>query len=225
LCSAAEVPSYSEIHDSSPFVAPPQVAAPYVAFSKAGFEVDVASILGGEPPVDAGSLGDMAKSDECVAFAADAGAAAKLAATQPVDAFVATAASYAAVFLPGGHGTALDFRGSDGLKKVIENAYAAGGVIGAVCHGPCGLLSAEIDGKPLVAGKKVTGFSNVEEQMVGLEGKVPYSLEDALVQLGGTYAKGDPWGPFVQVDGRLVTGQNPGSSKLCGDKIVELLSA
>ena len=122
-------------------------------------------------------------------------------------------------------GTCIDFKGSAGLKAVVEGAYSAGAVVGAVCHGPCGLLSAQHNGKPIVSGKNVTGFSNVEEDQVGLSGKVPYSLEDALIEQGGSFSKGAPWAPYVQVDGKLVTGQNPGSSKASAEAIVEVLKA
>lgn len=202
-----------------------ELAAPYVVFSKAGFEVDVATIAGGAPPIDPSSLGDMAKSEECVAFQSDAGAQAKLAAAAAIDAVAAQAAQYVAVFLPGGHGTCLDFRSSLGLKAAVENAYSAGAVVGAVCHGPCGLLTAEHNGKPLLAGKNVTGFSNVEEEQVGLTAHVPYSLEDAMVAAGGAFSKGAAWAPHVQVDSKIVTGQNPGSSKASAEAIVQLLSA
>lgn len=223
--------------------------------------MDIASVEGGAPAADPSSLADSAASEDTRAFLADAVAQAKVAATRPVSEFESKAGEYRAVFLPGGHGTAIDFAPrcvspvcalggtpqrvcrppfvvftaacgvcgcpSAGLKAVVEGVYANGGVVAAVCHGPCGLVTPldTATGRPLVAGKRVTGFSNAEEAAVGLLDKVPFALEDKLKESGGVYECGGLWAPHVVVDGRLVTGQNPASSKAAGDAVVALLAA
>ncbi|KAK9918654.1 hypothetical protein WJX75_005678 [Coccomyxa subellipsoidea] len=109
------------------------------------------------------------------------------------------------------------------LRKAVETAAKQGKVISAVCHGPAGLVSAELDGKPFVRGKKVTSFSNSEEESVGKEAVVPFLLEDKLLELGAKYEKGKDWSPFVVQDGKLVTGQNPQSSAPLAEKVVSTL--
>merc|ERR1711924_33534 len=124
------------------------------------------------------------------------------------------------IFLAGGHGTCVDF--ADGAADIVTRAYAAGKVVGAVCHGPFGLTKAMDGDAALVKGKKVCGFSNAEEAAVVDMRKfdpVPPSLEDKLKEAGGDYQPGDMFAPNAVRDDRLVTGQNPGSSveaaKLC----------
>lgn len=143
--------------------------------------------------------------------------------TKPISEYVNIAGEYAAIFLPGGHGTVIDFKSSDDLKNAVQNVYKAGGVVSAVCHGQCGLLTAKDDaGDFIVKGKKLTSFSNEEETQVGLFGKV-FSLEDEMKSCGADWSQGPAWGSHVVVDGKFVTGQNPASSKAVGQKIVELL--
>eukprot|EP00668_Euglena_longa_P040834 GGOE01053750.1.p1 GENE.GGOE01053750.1~~GGOE01053750.1.p1 ORF type:complete len:253 (-),score=93.74 GGOE01053750.1:4-702(-) len=206
-----------------------EVAAPYNVFRAAGLQVTLASITGGKPPVDANSLADMFVTEDCKRFKEDAAAQAALASTQPVSLFleVAKAGQIDAVFLPGGHGTAADFPESVPLRQVLEAVYSKGGVVSAVCHGPCGLVNVTdvATGQPLVKGKQVTGFSNEEEEQVGLTSKVPFLLEDGLKEKGGVYSKLDPWTPHAVADGRLVTGQNPQSSHATAVKVVEVLKA
>ena len=117
------------------------------------------------------------------------------------------------VFLPGGHGTMWDLPNSKALGDLLGRAFDKGAVVGAVCHGPAGLLSARLaSGDPLVHGRRVAGFTNSEEDAVGLSDVVPFMLEDQLKAQGGHHQKGPDWQPFAIADGNLVTGQNPASS-------------
>ena len=114
--------------------------------------------------------------------------------------FLTQAAEFAAVFLPGGHGAALDFKPSTALKSVIESCYAGNGIIAAVCHGCAGLVTPTdlSNGEPLIKGKTITGFSDVEETQVGLFGIVPFSIEAEFKKLGANYEQADPWNPKVR---------------------------
>jgi len=133
-----------------------ELAAPALTLRRAGFEVDIASITGGEPPIDAKSLAEPYTSEDTAAFSADEEFQSKVKNTKSVDEYVASAGDYSAVFLPGGHGTVIDFKGSAGLKAVVEGVHKAGGIISAVCHGQCGLLTAKDEaGEFIVKGKKV----------------------------------------------------------------------
>ena len=131
----------------------------------------------------------------------------------------------AAIFFAGGHGTMWDFRGDKELAQLATDVARAKGVVGAVCHGPAALVDLELDGKRLVADQPVTGFSNAEEEAVGLTNVVPFLLEDALVKAGGRYTKAAAnFGAHVQVGRNLVTGQNPASTKGVAEAIVKLLA-
>ncbi len=128
------------------------------------------------------------------------------------------------LFMCGGHGTCTDFVSQPSLKEAIENCFRANKLVAAVCHGPMCLADCvKEDGKPLVEGLKVTGFSNTEEEVVQLTGVVPFLLENKLKELGGIYERAEDWNSKVVVDGNLVTGQNPQSSDACAAACVELL--
>ncbi|MGJ3264811.1 MAG: type 1 glutamine amidotransferase domain-containing protein [Salinarimonas sp.] len=191
-----------------------ELAAPYYALVDAGHTVEIASIAGGAPKADPASLdAEEAKRPQAVrrllADAAAMDALTRTAAVATID-----PAAYDAVFLPGGHGTMWDFPESDALTRAISAIYARGGVVGAVCHGPAGLLGAtRPDGRPLVEGLRVNGFTDEEEDKVGLASVVPFLLESRLVAQGARFEKAGPFEPFAVRDGRLVTGQNPMSSE------------
>lgn len=206
-----------------------EVASPYNLLVDAGFNVEIASIAGGSPPLDIGSTAESFVTEDTARFVADAVASQKMANTKPISDYVERAKSgeFAAVFLPGGHGAALDFQPSADLKSVIESCYSKNGVIAAVCHGCAGLMTPmdTVKGEHLVKGKKITGFSDVEETQVGLIGVVPFSIEAEFKKLGALYQQADAWHPLVCVDNRVITGQNPQSSKEVGQELVKILSA
>ena len=137
---------------------------------------------------------------------------------EPID-----ASAYEAIFFAGGHGTMWDFPNSDTIATRISDIYSAGGVIGAVCHGPAALVGVVVDGKPLVQGKRVAAFTNSEESAVQLTDAMPFLLETKLRELGAEVILADNFQTNVEVDGRLVTGQNPASATKAAEAIVDLL--
>ncbi|MGC1259121.1 type 1 glutamine amidotransferase domain-containing protein [Jannaschia helgolandensis] len=202
-----------------------EMAAPYWALTDAGHDITIASVKGGKPPIDPNSLDDdPAKRPAPVTrFLDDATASAKLENTPAVATL--DVADYDAVFLPGGHGTMWDFAKNDDIARLVSGIYAKDGVVGAVCHGPAGLLGAtKPDGTPLVAGLRVNGFTDSEENTVGLTDQVPYLLESRLRELGGKFEGKDDWAAFAVTDGRLVTGQNPQSAEKVGEQLVAALA-
>jgi putative intracellular protease/amidase len=183
-----------------------ELAAPYYEFHEAGVELTLAS-----PPLDPKSNEPDAQTDDTRRFEADADATAALASTVRLDSVDPTA--FDAIFYAGGHGPLWDLAEDPVSKALIEGALAADRPVALVCHAPGVLRHVTTPaGAPLVEGKDVTGFSNTEEEGVGLTDVVPFLLEDVLTQQGGRYSKGEDWGPYVVTDGLLITGQNPASS-------------
>ncbi|KAH8055323.1 glyoxalase [Aureococcus anophagefferens] len=201
-----------------------EVTGPYYTFTGKGCEVTIASIKGGKVPIDAFSLGEGFKTENDTKFETTGD-------IKILESSVAVSAlspdGFDCIFLAGGHGTVVDF--PDGAADIVSKAAAANKVVGAVCHGPTGLLKATVDGKPLVAGKKVCGFSNEKEAAVigmrNFEEKI-LSLEDELQAAGGEYMPGAMFAPNAVRDGNLITGQNPGSSvkaaELCCEEALGL---
>jgi putative intracellular protease/amidase len=200
-----------------------ELATPYWQLRDAGFEVDFASPKGGEPPADPKS----ARADDRPApvqrFLDSAEAMAALRASKPVAEVEATA--YDGIYLPGGHGTMWDLAQTESVGQAIARAYENGAVIGAVCHGPSGLVGAKLaDGTPLVRGKKVNSFTDSEEEAAGLTEVVPYLLESKLRELGAAFeCNEENFAPHAVRDGRLVTGQNPRSSEEVGRLMITAL--
>jgi len=188
-----------------------ELAAPYYAFKDAGAQIVLASPKGGQPPLDPKSNEPAFQTDLTRRFEADAAANAQLASTVRLDSV--NQADFDTVFYPGGHGPLWDLAEDANSIGLIESFIAAGKPVGLVCHAPGVLRHVKVDGKPLVAGKKVTGFTNTEEEAVGLTQVVPFLVEDTLKELGGVYSKGADWGSYVVQDGLLITGQNPASSE------------
>lgn len=201
-----------------------ELATPYWALVDHGLEVDLASVQGGEPPPDPNSATEENVNDDVRRFLDDDTAMKALKNTAAIE--TVDGSAYRLVFVPGGHGTMFDLSQTPAVGKTIATAFDAGAVVGSVCHGPAGLLDVTLaNGKPLVEGRTVTGFTNSEEKAVGLEDVVPFLLEDRLRALGADYVKGDDFEPHAVRDGRLVTGQNPSSSKKVGELMIEALSA
>ncbi|GIF16819.1 type 1 glutamine amidotransferase domain-containing protein [Actinoplanes teichomyceticus] len=197
----------------------PEAAHPWQVFTRAGHEVEFASVAGGEPPVDGVDLTDPVQK----AFTDDPAVQQRLRHT-PRFADL-DPAGYAAVLFAGGHGAMWDFPGDEGLIRFGRGVYEQGGVVAAVCHGPAALIGLTLSGgTPLVAGKQIAGFTNSEEAAVGLTDVVPFLLQSRLEELGGKHSGAADWQPHVVVDGRLVTGQNPASSTGVAEEVLKVLS-
>jgi putative intracellular protease/amidase len=188
-----------------------ELAAPYYTFKDAGVEVVLASPKGGQPPLDPKSNEPSFQTDLTRRFEADAAANAQLATTLRLDSV--NQADYDTVFYPGGHGPLWDLAEDLDSIALIEAFLAADKPVALVCHAPGVLRHVRTPaGRPLVEGKSVTGFTNTEEDGVGLSQIVPFLVEDELKANGGKYSKGADWGSYVVRDGLLITGQNPASS-------------
>ena len=199
-----------------------EVATPYYAFVDAGFDVVVASPKGGQTPFDPRSLETENQTESTKRFLGDPGARRRFAETIRLDQLPDL--EYAAVFLPGGHGPMWDLAANETLGALIVEAADAGKPIGAVCHGPAGLLPAvDSDGQWIFAGKSITAFTNAEEKAVHLEDAVPFLLETEIIRKGGKFSKGTNFAPYVVKDGTLVTGQNPASSAEAANAILRLV--
>lgn len=190
-----------------------ELSTPYYVFVDAGAEVDIASVTGGRIPIDPHSQSAVGQNPASVErFLKDPEAMHKLNASTRLDAIAAD--GYSAVFLPGGHGTMWDLPNNPTVGDLLSKAWASGKVLAAVCHGPAGLVNVkDADGKPLVSGKRVSAFTNAEEEAVGLTKVVPFLLETRIRDLGAHYERGPNFQPFAVRDGKLITGQNPASSE------------
>lgn len=197
-----------------------ELAAPYYAFKEAGATITLASPAGGQPPLDPKSNEPMFQTDLTRRFEADAEATAQLAATVRLDSV--SQAGFDTVFYPGGHGPLWDLAEDRHSIALIEAFVAANKPVAFVCHAPGVLRHVKNPaGRPLVEGKKVTGFTNTEEETVGLTKVVPFLVEDELIAKGGIYSKGEDWGSYVVTDGLLITGQNPTSSAATAARLIE----
>src|SRR5262247_4853282 len=188
-----------------------EMAAPYYRFRDAGAQITLASPNGGRPPLDPKSQDPSFQTDITRRFEKDADAEGQLDKTVRLESVEQE--DYDTVFYPGGHGPMWDLAEDPNSVKLIEAFLAAGKPVALVCHAPGVLRHVKIPaGKPLVEGKNVTGFSNSEEEAVGLTKVVPFLVEDELLNLGAIFSKVKNWGVYVVTDGLLITGQNPASS-------------
>ena len=197
-----------------------ELAAPYYACLDAGAEITLASPQGGQPPLDPASDAEDSQTDATRRFKQDDAANAKLANTQRLSEIKAD--DFDAIFYPGGHGPLWDLVDNPDSIRLIETFWAQHKPVAAVCHAPIVLLNARDEsGEPLVKGREVTGFTNGEEDAVGLTEIVPELVEDALIGCGGVYSKADDFTPYTRQDGRLISGQNPPSSEPVAKVLLE----
>ena len=199
-----------------------EFAAPYYELIDKGVIIDIATPLGGQPPIDPKSEDPSAATEDTKRFNADTELLAKLKNTKKLT--DVKESDYDAVFYPGGHGPLWDLATDENSIALIEAFYTNNKPVAFVCHSPAALKNVKINGEFLVKGKKVTGFSNTEEEAVGLTNVVPFLLEDALQANGATYSKVTDWQPYAVEDGLLITGQNPASSKLVAEKLLNQLN-
>ncbi|WP_298725070.1 type 1 glutamine amidotransferase domain-containing protein [uncultured Ferrovibrio sp.] len=202
-----------------------ELAAPYYVFLDSGATITLASIKGGPIPFDPRSVNGGEPKPDCVMrFLADRAAMQAVQTTTPVERVDISTVD--AIFLPGGHGTMWDLPGSKALAEKIAALDAGGKIVAAVCHGPAGLTDVvNNDGDPLVKGRRVTAFTNSEEEKVGLTKAVPFLLETKLRSLGADFVAAPDFQPHALRDGNLITGQNPASSEQVAQLILEALEA
>ncbi|MEP0914300.1 type 1 glutamine amidotransferase domain-containing protein [Leptolyngbya sp. GB1-A1] len=199
-----------------------EFAAPYYVLKDAGAAITLSSPKGGLPPLDPKSEIPEFQTEFTKRFRTDTAAQAELANTKKLA--DVSADDFDAVFYPGGHGPMWDMPDNATSIALIEAFVKADKPVGAVCHAPAALINVRgKDGEYLVKGKRVSGFTNAEEEAVGLTAVVPFLLEDRLKERGSIYSKTANWDPYVQVDGRLVTGQNPASSEPAAEELLKLL--
>jgi putative intracellular protease/amidase len=199
-----------------------EFAAPYYIFKDAGISVVLASPQGGQPPLDPKSDAPDAQTQDTERFRQDIAAQQALANTQRLETI--DGSKFDAVFYSGGHGPLWDLAEDKHSIALIENLFANGKPVAAVCHAPGVLRHAKKpDGTPLVAGKRVTGFTNSEEQAVGLTHIVPFLVEDELKNQGGLFERTEDWGVRAITDGHLITGQNPASSAATAEELLKFL--
>ncbi|KLV03576.1 thiamine biosynthesis protein ThiJ [Photobacterium aquae] len=197
-----------------------ELTHPYFALRDQGIPVDIVSIRGGEVPVDPKSWDEE-----------DNNNARFLATPELVDSLKNSTAlsslspsEYQAIIFAGGHGTMWDFPDNEPLQRAAITIYQQNGIIAAICHGPAALVNLKYaNGDHLIANKRVTGFTNEEEDTIGLTGVVPFLLEDQLKMANAHFVKAAPWCENVVVDGKLITGQNPQSAYAVGEAVAELL--
>jgi putative intracellular protease/amidase len=200
-----------------------EFAAPYYAFKDAGAEIVIASPKGGQPPLDPKSNEPNFQTDLTRRFEADVDAKAQLATTVRLDSVKAE--DFDTVFYPGGHGPMWDLAEDRNSVRLLETMVRAGKLVALVCHSSGALRHVKTpDGKLLVEGKTVTGFTNGEEEEVGLTKVVPFLVEDELMRLGATFSKVKNWGVHTVAAGQLITGQNPASSGPAAKLLIEMLN-
>jgi len=200
-----------------------EFAAPYFVFRDAGVDLTLASPKGGQPPIDPKSDLPEGQTPAMTRFKQDP--AAQKALSQTVKLADMKSQDYDTVFYVGGHGPMWDLAESPVSIALLESFYNSGKPIALVCHSPGVLRHVTYQGEPLVKGKRVTGFTNGEEEEVQLTHIVPFLVEDELTRLGATFDKLPNWQPHAVVDGRLITGQNPASSTVAAQNLMNLLAA
>lgn len=197
----------------------------YDLVAAAGYSVDIVSPKGGVAPLDVKSRDAFPDSLDAInkKYLANADFMDKLQNTLRPD--QVRVSDYVCIYFAGGHGVMWDFTDNAELARIARDIYENGGVVSAVCHGVCGLLPVQLsNGRPLIEGKRLTGFANTEERLLLLRKHVPFLTEDALKAKGARFESALPFAPKVVVDGRLVTGQNPYSAKATARETLKLLA-
>lgn len=195
---------------------------PYYEFKEKGYEVTLASPLGGEPPVDPRSKLTENISPSNRKYEKDEKAQEAFRNTKPLEEI--DSEGYDAHFFPGGHGPVWDLASSEVNAQIVLDFFQSGRPIGAICHGPAALVKAAEKESALLKGREVTAFSNAEEKLVMLYDNIPFKLEDRLKELGANYdAATVPFTANVKVSGTLVTGQNPASAGGAAKELIALL--
>lgn len=195
----------------------------YDKLQEKDYQQDVVSISGGAVPIDPRSLKGFAMDSSIKKRMRDPAFMALLQCTKSIE--EVNASDYNAIFLTGGHGVMWDFPDSSKLQELIRDIYEQGGIVSSVCHGYCGLLNVKLsDGQYLVKNKKVTGYSWTEEKLAGVADIVPYNAEIIMKERGAHYNKGlVPLMSYTTRDGRLITGQNPFSTKATAEVVIKAL--
>ena len=201
-----------------------ELTTPYYVFLDAGLSITVASIKGGVIPVDPMSKKAVGENSPSVErFIKDSQAMEAIENSVSIEEIDFD--EYDAIFLPGGHGTMWDLPSSEKLAEIVSQALVNNRIVSAVCHGPAGLVCAKkANGIPAIKGYKISAFTNSEEETVGLSETVPFLLETKLRQLGADFQSTDNFQAFVTVDRNLITGQNPASSHLVAEQVLEKLT-
>lgn len=199
-----------------------ELAVPYYALKDAGHDVVVATLGGAPIPIDPNSQPEGDDVPEAVRrFQQDAEAQAVL--KKPAKLSDQSPEALDAVFIPGGHGACWDLASSPEVARFLSEVWQKGKLLASVCHGPAALVGVEVDGAPLVKGRKVSAFTDSEEEATGLTDVVPFLLETRLRELGADFQAAGDWQPHAVVDGRLITGQNPMSSEAVAKLLLEKL--
>ena len=200
-----------------------ELTTPYYVFADQGASITIATLPGGQIPIDPYSVAEAGKNPPTVErYLKDADLQARLKDSRRLADL--DYKNYQAIFIPGGHGAMWDLASSEALGKFLSDAWKGGAVIGSVCHGPAAFsFAVKEEGRALVHGLHVTGFSNSEEQKMKLTQVVPFSLETRMREAGGIYAQGPDFASFAVRDGKLVTGQNPASSQKVAELMLEAL--
>ncbi len=199
-----------------------EFASPYYLLKDKGYAIELASPKGGQPPIDPKSATADFSTPATERFNKDEETQQVLSKTLKLD--TVSEGDYDAVFYPGGHGPLWDLAEDKKSIALIESFYSNNKPLGVVCHAPAVFRHTKGgDGKPLVEGKKVTGFTNSEEAAVQLTDVVPFLVEDMLKENGGIYSQGEDWAAYAVQDGHLITGQNPASSELVAEKLINVL--
>ncbi len=200
-----------------------ELTTPYYAFKDAGYDVEIITVSGGDVPIDPRSLSAEDKPDSVVRYMNDEVFKAAFKGTKSASE-IKDLSKYAAVFFPGGHGTMWDYPNNDVLSGLINSAISADKPVAAVCHGPAVFVGVVDEaGVPIVKGRKISAFTNAEEDAVGLSDAVPFMLETKLKELGAEIVKTENFQPIAVEDGHIISGQNPASSGLVAELVLKNL--